>query len=232
MGRPAVGHSKKLVLALVDQGRAYYRKFSWHGARDPYSIFIAEYFLRRTTRTAVARVYKKVLDRLPTLEALAGADPEELVALAREAGLFGRTRKLVTVAQELVAAQGFRADREHLLKLTAVGPYIADAVLLYAYSKKTFPLDSSVQRVLYRSVLGADPKKNSNPYKDMPLAGMVADLTEDADAEQTRLLHQGVLAVAWETCRPRPICPLCPIEKVCYYPSKTVKASTSSLKKQ
>lgn len=203
--------------SLLDVGSNHGNLYPWHQTQEPYHLFIAEFFLRRTTRTVVARVFPRLLQKYPTLESLAAADPEDLWTVAREAGLKQRTKQLPHVAKAVLEQGGIKLDREELLSFPSIGPYIADAVLLYAFNSPAFALDSSVQRVLCRAVVGVDPKKNSNPYKDKVLLGIITVIIVGLESADLRALHQGVLYIAWEFCRPRPLCPKCPIQHICKY---------------
>lgn len=201
---------------LIGLGAEHDGKYPWHTTNDPYEIFVAEYFLRRTTRTVVARIFPAVISRFPTASSLAVADPEDVLELAREAGLFSRTRRIVDVAAKIVGQGGITPERQALLALPSVGPYIADALLLYAYKERAFPLDANVQRVVLR-LSGLHSPSRPAPYQDPQLGGEVGRLTEGLDASGLRSLHQGVLRVAWETCRARPACSECPLRTTCHY---------------
>jgi adenine-specific DNA glycosylase len=93
--------------------------------------------------------------------------------------------------------------------------YIADAVLLYAFKERVFPLDGTVQRVLYRVMRGEHPPKRTDAYRDEAMERMVEVLTESLDALQLCHIHQGILLVAWEVCRARPICQACALRALC-----------------
>lgn len=201
---------------LIRLGVEHDGRYPWHLTSDPYRIFVAEYFLRRTTRSVVARIFPDFVSRFPSFSSLAVADPEEVLEMAREAGLFARTRRIVDVAAQIVAQAGLIPDRQALMALPSVGPYIADALLLYAYEHPAFPLDGNVQRVLLR-LSGRPTSLRPSPYQDKQLEGKVERITKGLDASSLRALHQGILRVAWVTCRPRPACPKCPLLPTCRY---------------
>lgn len=203
--------------SLLRVGSSHGNLHPWHQTQEPFHLLIAEFFLRRTTRTVVARVFPRMLQKYPTVESLAVADPEDVWNIAREAGLKQRTMRLPQVAKAVLEQGGIRPDRAAIMSFPSVGPYIADAILLYAFNSPAFALDSSVQRVLSRAVKGAEPKKNSDPYKDKALSETVTTLTTGLESADLRTLHQGVLYIAWGFCRPRPLCPKCPLQKICNY---------------
>ncbi|ABG05168.1 HhH-GPD [Rubrobacter xylanophilus DSM 9941] len=206
-------------LAALGIERGY--SYPWHRAEEPFRVLLAEYLLRRTTRKVVARVYERVLSRYPSAAALATARDEDLWAVAREAGLRRRTLQLIEIARQIVQQGGVQPSRERLLDLPFVGPYIADAVLLYSFNERVFPLDNNVQRVLYRVMQGTHPPKSMDPYRDKALEQIADVLTKNLDAVRLRHLHQGILVVAWEVCRAAPICRACTLRTLCLYSTQS-----------
>lgn len=105
-------------------------------------------------------------------------------------------------------------DRASLLELPGVGPYIADAVLLYSYGRLTFPLDAGLQRTL-RRLYGISKPSAKDPYRDSALGSLTEQLIESLTAGEVRALHQGILTVAWDNCRPSPNCEACFVANAC-----------------
>lgn len=156
-------------------------------------------------------------DRYPTVPALARAMEEDLWEVAREVGLRQRTLRLIDIAQWVEQQGELKPKREELIALPYVGPYIADAVLLYSFNERTFPMDNNVQRVLYRVLRGERPPTKPEPYRDETLGRIVTPLTRHLDVSQLRCLHQGVMVVAWEVCRSKPLCQVCALRERCLY---------------
>ena len=65
---------KKVIKWFKSKGR----KFSWRETANTYEILIAEMMLRRTTATAVSRVYPEFIKKYPDFESLSSADAEGL----------------------------------------------------------------------------------------------------------------------------------------------------------
>lgn len=214
-GRDA--HLSSVVDALATLGARRGYSYPWHQTDDPFRVLLAEYLLRRTTRTVVARVYEKVVARYPNAAALAEAGEEELWEVSREVGLRRRTLQLIGIARRVKREGRVEPSRKSLLDMPYVGPYIADAVLLYAFGERVFPVDNNVQRVLYRVVRGEHPPRRVDPHKDCNVEQMVDALTRGQDPLVLRDAHQGLMIVAWEVCRSRPICRACVLNEVCLY---------------
>jgi A/G-specific adenine glycosylase len=200
---------------LIQIGQQHDGTFPWHRTSDPYVVFVAEYFLRATTRTVVARIHPRVIERYPTLEEMASANSRELLELTREAGLFRRTEALVDIAVRLRERGGVPDNEQDLLKLPHVGQYIAQSVLLYAFGIPRFPLDRGIHRVILRLFDGSEPHR-TDPTRDPVLGSLVKALISNLTVAELRALHQGVLALAWSTCRGHaPKCQQCPLQHWC-----------------
>lgn len=198
-------------------GAAHFGLYPWHGSPDPYVVLLAEVLLQRTKRVVVARVLPPFLEVAPDAHALARSDPAELATVLRPTGLTSRVQRLALLGVALVELGGVPRERDALLALPGVGEYVADAVLLYAFGRRTFPLDRNVQRVLTRVFRGRQPDKAISPYADAPLAADVAALTRGVKLSTNRDIHQGVMAVAWSHCGPHPQHSGCPLREHCRF---------------
>src|SRR5690606_38103357 len=67
----------KELLAWYDREK---RDLPWRRTRDPYRILVSEVMLQQTQVKTVLEYYEPFLERFPTLEALAAADQEEVLA--------------------------------------------------------------------------------------------------------------------------------------------------------
>lgn len=108
-------------------------------------------------------------------------------------------------------------DRAELLTLPGVGAYVADAILCYAYGRKTVPVDSNVCRVLGR-MFGLRTKREARRSRVFVDKAASLPITE----RNAREVNWGLIDFAALVCRPRrPVCTSCPISDVCLYPDKT-----------
>jgi A/G-specific adenine glycosylase len=154
---------------------------------------------------------------------LASADEGEIAERIASAGLAQqRSRQLKALAKEVCEEMGetIPDERPVLLSLPGVGPYLADAILLYFYGEAVFPLDGNIQRV-FRRVAGlsmpASKSRRTDPYRDSWLQGAVGFVLDRHPGDGLVNLHRGVLDIGWTTCRYRPSPPLCPISEVCIH---------------
>jgi A/G-specific adenine glycosylase len=215
---------------LIDVGRRLGSYLPWHGETDPFRVLVAEMLLRRTTRKSVARAYEPLMDRFGTPRRLARAPREQIYEAVKGLGLGNqRAQALQEAAEYIVTRCAGRVpgnSREELLSVPHVGDYVADAALLYGYGSITLPLDEGIRRVL-RRVCGLPPRKG-RPYSDKELLDIARSVTDRVtDAGEARVVHQALLWVLWNTCKPvRPSCSSCPLQTVCVT-GKTANASAA-----
>lgn len=199
---------------LIRWGNKHFRGFPWRIERTPYSILISEILLRRTTATAVKRVYEEFLSRYPNLSELAKADSEVLEEILARIGFHRkRTKILIEVADFVLRTYDGKIpnSREQLLCIPHVGNYTANSVLAFAYAVPTAIVDSNVERIIRRVFLG-------NVQKKMPLKAIqnIADMLAPETSNQEynyALLDLGAMICLYNI----PNCKLCPVNSLCDY---------------
>ena len=112
------------------------------GARrdpDPYRVWLSEIMLQQTTVTAVIPYFDKFVSRFPTVQALAAAPLETVLASWAGLGYYARARNLHACAQAVAARGGFPADLAGLQTLPGIGAYTAAAVGAIAFGIPAVP---------------------------------------------------------------------------------------------
>src|ERR1700759_3962226 len=108
--RPPAASPAGLPEALLAWYDRHRRVLPWRAlpgeAADPYRVWLSEGMLQQTTVTAVAPYYAKFLARFPSVEALAGAEIDEVFKLWAGLGYYARARHLHACAQAVVARHG------------------------------------------------------------------------------------------------------------------------------
>lgn len=102
--------------------------------------------------------------------------------------------------------------RKELLELPGVGAKTASIVLAYAYNMQTIAVDTHVNRISKRLGIVHD---NSKPEKTQ-------EVLERLIPENLQIMVNHLFVTfGKDICQPRtPKCYICPIEKMCPYPSK------------
>lgn len=129
--------------------RAEKRDLPWREEpRDPYRVWVSEVMLQQTRAQVVVPYYQRFLRRFPTLQSLARASEDEVLALWSGLGYYSRARNLHRAAQACGGALP-RTDAG-LRELPGFGPYTAAAVASLAFGEEVPLVDGNVARVLAR----------------------------------------------------------------------------------
>ena len=149
---------EKLPQVLLPWFRENRRQLPWRQDREPYHVWVSEIMLQQTRVEAVKGYYRRFLDRLPTISALAGCDPELLHKLWEGLGYYSRVRNLQKAAQMIMEAYGgvFPQAYTQVRQLPGIGDYTAGAICSICFDAPTPAVDGNVLRVTAR--LTADPE--------------------------------------------------------------------------
>src|ERR1700726_3378395 len=77
----------------------FQRALPWRENKDPYRVWLSEIMLQQTRVSAVIPYYERFLDRFPSVEALASAHEQELLAAWAGLGYYSRARNLQAAAK-------------------------------------------------------------------------------------------------------------------------------------
>ena len=208
-----------LCCALLGWFEANGRDLAFRRTADPYAILVSEVMLQQTQIGRIEPAWRAFLERFPTVDALAGAAPADVL---RQWGGLGYNRRAVNLhraARVIVAEHNGRIpDRvEELERLPGIGPYTARAVAAIAFGVPVAPIDTNVRRVLGRVLAGAGaPGDPGNPLSDRELQALADGL---ADRERPAAWTHAVMDLGSAMCRRSlPACAACPLRPWCEYP--------------
>jgi A/G-specific adenine glycosylase len=124
----------------------------WQGTRDPYRVWLSEVMLQQTQVSTVIEYYGRFLQRFPTVEALAAASLDDVLALWSGLGYYSRARNLHRCAQRVVLEHGgvFPGTSDALATLPGIGRSTAAAIAAFCFGERVAILDGNVKRVLSR----------------------------------------------------------------------------------
>jgi len=205
---------------------AWYRKsgrhnMPWRKTTDPYAVVVSEFMLQQTTVATVLPYYARFLKRFPTLEALAAADLDDVLAQWSGLGYYARARNLWSSMRAVAAEHAGKIPSapEDLEKLPGVGPYTAGAIASFAFNRPGAVLDGNVIRVLMR-VLGIedDPKLKAVQVllKKVSLDLCALSPKDSKAAGGSRDLNLAMMDLGATLCSPQaPACSKCPVASLC-----------------
>ena len=118
----------------------------------PYHIWVSEIMLQQTRVAAALEHYRRFMEALPDIPALAACPDEELFKLWEGLGYYSRARNLKKAAQLVCGEYGGQlpASYEELQKLPGVGEYTAGAIASIAFGLSAPAVDGNVLRVFAR----------------------------------------------------------------------------------
>jgi A/G-specific adenine glycosylase len=226
-----LGAIRDALLAWYRQG---HRDLPWRRTRDPYAIWISEIMLQQTRVDTVQTRFREFLERFPTLQALAAAPLEQVLALWSGLGYYARARNLHAAAQTIVArhAGQFPDTVETVRELPGIGPYTTGAILSIAFGKRAPILDGNVIRVASRLFTIAEAPESSSaarkhywaiaeallpPDPIGPIEPPSAAKKKPAEAaNDVGDFNQALMELGATVCVPqRPVCLVCPVRSFC-----------------
>jgi A/G-specific adenine glycosylase len=206
----------------------------WQGSKDPYRVWLSEVMLQQTQVVTVMDYYAKFLAKFPTVQALAAAPQDDVLALWSGLGYYSRARNLHRCAQDVVALHGgsFPSSSAALATLPGIGRSTAAAVAAFCFGERAAILDGNVKRVLTRALGFAGDL--SVAAEERRLWDIAQSLLPKQDVD---VYTQGLMDLGATLCATRaPACASCPLVKQCVahaagtpekFPVKTKKTKRS-----
>jgi endonuclease-3 len=174
--------------------------------RDPFTLLVAVLLSAQTTDKKVNQVTPALFARADTPEKMAALPEEEIRELIREIGLNRQKAKALKGLSEILVEQhGGEVPRsfEELEALPGVGHKTASVVMVQAFGKPAFPVDTHIHRLAARWGLsdGSSVEKTER------------DLKRTFPEESWARLHLQIIYFGRQYCPARwhdlDACPIC-----------------------
>ncbi len=185
----------------------------WQQQQSSYRVWVSEIMLQQTQVKTVIPYYQRFMQAFPSLQALAEAQQDEVLANWSGLGYYARGRNLHKAAQ--IIQQDFSGEFpsrfEEVVALPGIGRSTAGAILSMA-QKQRFPiLDGNVKRVLSR-FLAVEGWPGTKKVENR--------LWQEAErfTPQQRFddYTQAIMDLGATLCtRSKPDCPQCPLRQDC-----------------
>ncbi len=120
---------------------------------DPFTLLIATLLSARCTDARVNQITPKLFALAHTPEQMAALDPKEVETIIRPCGLAPtKSRAIVNLSRDLLLQHHGRVPSsiEKLEKLPGVGHKTASVILIHAFHKEAFPVDTHIHRCAKR----------------------------------------------------------------------------------
>jgi len=205
-----------LSAELAEKLLAWYavnaRTLPWRGHPDPYAVWVSEIMLQQTQVDTVSPYFERWMARFPTLEALAAASEQEVLALWEGLGYYSRARNLWRAARQVWEAGGqMPRTAADLALLPGVGRYTAAAIASMAFGQDEAALDGNIRRVLAWVFNVTLPARS--PEGERQLWALAQQHLPPGRAGD---YNQALMDLGSQICTPRaPACLVCPLQALC-----------------
>jgi A/G-specific adenine glycosylase len=194
-------------------------------AKRAYEVWVSEIMLQQTRVSTVIPYFKNWIGKWPTVQDLAKADHDEVLAAWKGLGYYSRATRLHQGAQDVISKSEGRqcpipSTARELLEISGIGPYTAGAISSIAFGEAEPVLDGNVARVLSRQIgLYADVKdKKTSDFLWKVADRLVKNTAKYPDTKHSDIpgqWNQALMELGSTICTPRPKCGSCPIQKTC-----------------
>ena len=190
----------------------------WQNTRDPYKVWLSEIMLQQPQVATVIPYYERFLATFPTINKLAAASQDEVLALWAGLGYYARARNLHKCAQSVVTQwQGeFPRQAQDIMSLPGIGQSTAHAIAALCFDAKTPIMDGNVKRIFtrYYGIEGQTNKKEvENRLWDQ--AHINIELaSKDLDMPAYTQVQMDLGATLCSRSKPK--CEQCPLQDSCY----------------
>lgn len=220
---------KAKALEVHDRLLEFFGRPDWRNPLPALDELVSTILSQNTTDRSRDLAFQVLRLRFPTWEHVRDADPAEIIAAIRIAGLSQQKGpRIQAVLREITAERGaldlsFLRDlpveeaRAWLTHFKGVGPKTAAIVLVFALDKLAFPVDTHIYRVSGR--IGLRPAKMPVDQAHLHLAALFTPQEYGPD-------HLNLIRLGREICHPRnPECPRCPVREICDYANQVKEGS-------
>lgn len=201
----------KPLLKWYDSNR---RILPWREEPTPYRVWVSEIMLQQTRVEAVKPYFRRFMDALPDVRALAYADEEKLLKLWEGLGYYNRVRNLQKAALQIMEEYDGQIpeDYRELCKLKGIGSYTAGAISSIAFGQAKPAVDGNVLRVLSRI------REDDRPVSDSRVKTAVErELEQIIPKDRPGDFNQAMMELGACVCVPGGAshCGECPLMRLC-----------------
>lgn len=220
--RSTLGGNTPLIREIFQK---LYRAFGpqhWWPAETPFEVIVGAVLTQNTAwRNVQSAIANLKSQNLLDPEAIATVSPAQLAAAIRPAGYYNiKAKRLKALVGWLMENGGLenikqlptRVLRTRLLNCYGVGRETADSILLYAFNRPVFVIDTYTRRILGRyGLISGD--ESYEELRDWIEKCLTAGMRKNSP-RITRIFnefHALLVRLAKIHCRTKPICLNCPL---------------------
>ncbi len=157
------------------------RRYPWRSTSSLYRIYITEILLQRTRGESVNKIYSDFFQTFNKPEELYRAEEREIRDEVKSLGFVNKRVKTLQSASEMLKENGFEVpeEREMLIRPWRVGPYVANATLLFGFDKSIELIDTNIAQTVEELLDYPLPRV---PHKDPEFRNFMRLLTPNSPA--------------------------------------------------
>jgi len=205
---------EQLPFPLLEWYRDNARKLPWRDDPTPYHVWVSEIMLQQTRVAAVLDYYRRFMEEVPDIAALAALPEERLMKLWQGLGYYSRARNLQGAAKQIMEEHGgqFPSDYDAVRALRGVGDYTAGAICSIAFGQPVPAVDGNVLRVVAR--INGDEGDITTPATKKHITEALRQAIPLQAAGQ---FNQAMMELGATVCLPNgaPLCDRCPAKEFC-----------------
>jgi len=200
---------------MIEYYSIYGRNFEWRRDRTPFKVYLSEILLQRTRAEQVEPIFCIIWNKYKTPADLL-VNFEEVQEIMYSLGRFIRFEKFKQGLIHLVKnfEGNIPRDKDLLLKVPSIGPYIAAAIRIFGFGLKDVIIDANVVRVLGR-FFGMETTPETRRKKSF--IELACSMVPDSEFVE---YSYGILDFGSTVCKPRPSCINCNLRSECQYSQK------------
>lgn len=206
------------------------RDLPWVNEKDPYKVWLCEVIMQQTQVQQGIAYYRKFVAEFPTVQHLAKAPENKVLKMWEGLGYYSRARNLHYAANIIVSDYGgkFPDNYADLIQLKGVGPYMAAAILSFAWNKPFMVADANVNRIIARffgvEAIARTPDFNSQVNQH---------LAKCFDSGQPAVFNQAMMDFGSVVCKAKnPDCHVCPMASSCFAHKHAMQNALPALAKK
>lgn len=213
---------RKKTLDWYDQnGRELPWRYKNGATPNPYHVWLSEIMCQQTTVQAVIPYYTKFLSTWPTIQDLANAENDDVMAAWAGLGYYARARNLHKCAKLVTDELNgqFPTNQKSLKELPGIGDYTSAAIASIAFNEPATVMDGNIERIMARFFLLEAPlPKSKSIFKEYTARFF------DGFNERTGDFAQALMDIGSSICTPKnPKCPICPLKSKCIANKQSVQ---------
>ena len=190
------------------------RDLPWRRETSPYRTWISEMMLQQTRVDTALPYFRRFMEEVPDIPALAAIDEERLMKLWQGLGYYNRARNLRKAAGIIVREHGgeLPGDIRTLKSLPGIGDYSGGAIASIAFGARVPAVDGNVLRVFAR--ITGDPRDIAGSAFRKEIVALVEELLPDKAVGD---FNQALMELGALVCLPNgePLCSRCPVSGLC-----------------